>query len=93
MQNNLINIATRPARGRLAYLLLEMHARVVRAYPQESGKDAYLPLTQQDIADTLGLSNVHVNRAIRSLRKEQIVSIGKNRLQIHDYEKLKRIAD
>ncbi|MFK7857667.1 MAG: Crp/Fnr family transcriptional regulator [Granulosicoccus sp.] len=92
MQENLINIATRPARARIANLILTLHKRIVSVYPEENHADVHWPLTQQDIADTLGLSNVHVNRALRTLDKEQVLSLKKNRLQIHDFEILSDIA-
>ncbi|MFK7992735.1 MAG: Crp/Fnr family transcriptional regulator [Granulosicoccus sp.] len=92
MQDNLINIATRPARARLAYFMLNLHARVVQAYPEQSLTDIHIPITQQNIADSLGLSNVHVNRAIRTLHKENILSLKRSRLQIHDFDKLAEIA-
>ncbi|MFK8081604.1 MAG: Crp/Fnr family transcriptional regulator [Granulosicoccus sp.] len=92
IMDNLINIATRPARARVANFLLDLHARVVDVYPRQSLANSYLPLTRQDIADTFGLTNVHVSRAICALQRENILSLKKKRLQIHDMEKLVDIA-
>ena len=33
----------------------------------------HLPLTQQDLADALGLSSVHANRVVQSLRKQGLL--------------------
>jgi len=90
--DNLINIASRPARARVAYLLLDLHKRILLNQPASSHAGIHLPLTRQDIADTLGLTNVHVSRAISALQKEKLLSFRKSRLQIHDFETLTNIA-
>jgi CRP-like cAMP-binding protein len=47
-----------------------------------------LPLTQGDIAEALGLSKVHVNRAVQALRLRGLVSFEKGRLYIRDWARL-----
>ena len=65
----LVNIGARTAEQRIAHLLCEMLLRL-RSVGLTNG-DAYeLPLTQVEIADTMGLSNVHANRMLQRLRKE-----------------------
>ncbi|MFK7860777.1 MAG: Crp/Fnr family transcriptional regulator [Granulosicoccus sp.] len=92
IMDNLINIATRPARARVAHFLLDLHARVIEVYAHDLPSDIYFPLTRQDIADTLGLTNVHVSRAICALQRENLLSLKKKRLQIFDFDKLAEIA-
>jgi len=92
MQDNLINIAMRPARARLAHFLLNMHCLHVQSYPEQECGEVFLPLTQQDIADTLGLSLVHTNRAFRALHRERVVIFRKNRMQVQDLPQLQAIA-
>ena len=50
------------------------------------------PLTQVHIAAYLGLTVVHVNRVLRSLRDEQIVSLERHRMTILDLNRLKTLA-
>ena len=47
------------------------------------------PFTQTDIADTMGLSNVHVNRVLRELRELRLVALKQRILTILDVERLK----
>jgi CRP-like cAMP-binding protein len=49
--------------------------------------DVPFPYRQQDLADALGLSLVHTNKTLQSLRKRQILSLRNNRLRILDPER------
>ncbi|MFK7994500.1 MAG: Crp/Fnr family transcriptional regulator [Granulosicoccus sp.] len=91
--DNLFNIATRPARARVARFLIDIHTRIVRAHPEQDSKDVYLPLTRQNIADALGLTNVHISRAMCAMQRENLFSFKNMRLQIHDFERLLKIAN
>jgi hypothetical protein len=51
-----------------------------------------LPLTQMELADSLALSTVHVNRTLQELRRQGLVSLSGGMLEIHDFEALKAIA-
>src|SRR3546814_10216130 len=52
----------------------------------------YLPLTQEHIGDATGLTFVHVNRILRTLRKEGVVEFHHRRLRILDPDRLVRVA-
>lgn len=47
-----------------------------------------ISITQEMLADILGLSRVHVSRNIQKLKNEQILIPYRNRIQIIDEEKL-----
>lgn len=51
-----------------------------------------LPLTQEQLADALGLTSVHVNRTLQRLRSEGILSILHHVLTINDAERLRAAA-
>jgi DNA-binding IclR family transcriptional regulator len=51
-----------------------------------------LPLTQADIADTLGLTAVHVNRVLQEFRREGLISLVQRRLSLHDIVRLQNLA-
>ena len=51
-----------------------------------------LPLTQELIADVLGLSGPHVSRMLRSMREEGLVTIEDHRLTVKDLESLTLLA-
>ena len=65
---HLVGIGRREADARMAHFLLELGSRL--ALVGIGGKEGYeCPLTQYHLADTLGLSAVHVNRVLRQLRE------------------------
>ena len=56
--------------------------------------DSYeLPITQGELADTMGLSDVHMNRVIQKLRKEKLITLKSKNLVILDMERLKELSD
>jgi CRP/FNR family transcriptional regulator, anaerobic regulatory protein len=79
------------ARGRLATMVLDFCTRL-RRRRLITGSTYNLPLTQRQIGSYLGLTVVHVNRILRSLRDERIAQIEKNCMAILDLERLKRLA-
>jgi CRP/FNR family transcriptional regulator, anaerobic regulatory protein len=51
-----------------------------------------LPLTQQQIADFLGMTVVHVNRVFHALRGDQTIKVEKHRVTILDLSTLADLA-
>jgi CRP-like cAMP-binding protein len=87
----LATIGRRSAYERLAHLILELLSRL-QVVGQAIPNSFELPLTQEMLADTLGLSLQHVNRMIRNLREEGLASIEEHKVTIHDMESLVRLA-
>lgn len=84
-------LGRRSARERLAHLLCELQARL-RAVGA-SGDDGFaLPLTQEEIADVLGLTAVHVNRTLQTLRGSGLIRLKDQRLQVPDVQALQELA-
>jgi hypothetical protein len=52
-----------------------------------------MPLTQELLADALGLSVPHVNRTLRQLRDDDLVRIEAHRVIVKDVEALSALAD
>jgi len=65
------------AEERLAALLLEFRNRLVELGVRADERYV-LPLTQQQIADHVGLTTVHVNRILRRFRELNMVSIQRS---------------
>lgn len=87
-----MNLGCRSAVERVAHLLCELHERLrVVGWATKGGYD--LALTQQDLADTTGLSNVHVNRVLRQLRLMGLVEVGGRRVDILDLPGLQAVAE
>jgi CRP-like cAMP-binding protein len=87
-----LSLGRRPAVARLAHLFCELFVRL--SIVKLTNGDSYaLPLTQTDLAECLGLTSVHVNRTLRELRELGLVEFRSNRVNITDFEGLKRIAE
>jgi hypothetical protein len=52
-----------------------------------------MPLTQELLADALGLSVPHVNRTLRQLRDDDLVRIEAHRVIVNDVDALSALAD
>ncbi len=87
----LINIGRRSSTKRLGHLFCELHARL--QVVELVSEDSYaLPLTQSDLADTMGLSTVHVNRSLRELRQQKLIAQASRRVTILDLPRLQALA-
>jgi CRP/FNR family transcriptional regulator len=84
-------ISSLDARGRLAMMLLDFYTRL-RRRKLISGRNYNLPLSQVQIGNYLGLTVVHINRVLQSLRSEQIVDFEKHRVTILDLGRLVLMA-
>jgi CRP/FNR family transcriptional regulator len=79
------------AHARLCVLLLDIYDRL-RHRGLINRATFNLPLTQEQLADHLGLTLVHVNRTLRRLREEKIVLVDRQVVIIHDIERLRELA-
>ena len=52
-----------------------------------------MPLTQELIGSALGLTTVHVNRTLRSLREDKLILIEGKRVTILDFDALSLVSD
>ena len=87
----LASISSLDARGRLATMLLDFYKRLY-ARKLIAARTYAIPLTQQHIGQYLGLTVVHVNRVLRSLRSDRIALLEKNSVTILDLERLRKLA-
>lgn len=83
----LVNMGRRDAFEAIGHLLCELHARVAKI-GITANADFQLPLTQEEIADALGLTPVHVNRMLQRLRREGYISLSRTKLEISDVAQL-----
>jgi CRP/FNR family transcriptional regulator, anaerobic regulatory protein len=83
----LSNITHRSARERIAFMVLELYHRL-RRRGLNKGYSILFPLKQEDIADTLGLTTIHINRTLHAFKDEGLLEIHKHELTILDYDVL-----
>jgi CRP/FNR family transcriptional regulator len=90
--DRMTSIGRRSARERVAHLLLELFTRYRAHWPGNRIEEMTLPITQEHIGDATGLTFVHVNRVLSTLRKEGIVHFHYRRLTILDPDRLIEVA-
>lgn len=82
---------TASAREQLARLLLDLHARLIPlGLVRDDGFE--LPLTQELVGDLLGLTNVHVNRILRSFEKAGLIARLGRRIELLDVLALRSLS-
>jgi CRP-like cAMP-binding protein len=86
-----VNVGRRSAKARIAHLLCEMAVRY-RANTSEDRVRYNLRMTQDQLADTTGLTPVHVNRSLMALRDDG-VSFRGGTVRIEDWRRLTEIGD
>jgi CRP-like cAMP-binding protein len=87
----LLNLGARDSEARLAHLLMELYTRS-KMLGYASNQGCNLPLTQQELADSQGLTAVHVNRVLQSLRHARLISLRGGHLELLDLDELSRKA-
>ncbi len=88
----LVNVGQRDAQKAVAHLLCELWLRM-RAVGLTDGGRFTLPLTQEDLGDTVGLTAVHVNRTLQNMRADGLITLERRQLTIHDPQRLIDIAE
>jgi hypothetical protein len=64
----------------------------MRAVGLTTGYTCELPVTQAEVGDTLGLTNVHVNRTLQELRSRKLIALRGKHLAILDLEALQKLS-
>lgn len=82
--------------ARIGYLFLELEARLKIGSNTEEGTQEnsfYMPMNQQEIGDTVGLTNVSVSRAMSALEKDGLIQTGKKRITLLKRDTLVELCD
>jgi len=92
LAERLVSVARRNARESLAHFLCECRARLLEFLPDDV--DGFqLPLSQQDLADALGMSTVHISRTFSALACQGLVRRQHFHIVILDPQRLAEMAD
>jgi CRP-like cAMP-binding protein len=86
----MLSLGRRSAHARIAHLLCEIAIRVGNEC--ENDITFPFPLRQEQIGDLLGLTNIHVNRTVRQLRKDGLIQLCDRVLTIPDVAALRYAA-
>jgi CRP-like cAMP-binding protein len=85
------NIGRRSAPVRVAHLVCETFTRLQQAGLARA-RGFEWPVTQKQLGDATGLTPVHINRVLRDLRKDGLLTIHGSSVRIDDWEGLKRLS-
>jgi CRP-like cAMP-binding protein len=88
----LVNMSRRPADKRTAHLLSELLVRL-HAVGLATDNSFVLPLTQRQLADTLAMTGVHLNRIVRQLRVDGLIILKGHTITIPNVERLNHFSD
>jgi len=88
----LLSVGQRDALQRLSHFFCEMAVRLEAIGGTNADGSFELPVNQTTLADTLGLSAVHINRTLQRLRNDGLIRLCHRRLEIFDRGRLELIA-
>lgn len=89
--DHVLRLGRLSAHERTAHFLLEVHERLLKT-GLASAATFQMPLTQEVLADVLGLSIVHVNRTLQQLRREGLINYRSGQVTLIDRERLAELA-
>jgi CRP-like cAMP-binding protein len=85
------NVGRRDAHAAMCHLLCEFTRRLeVAGLAHRDGYD--LPMTQEQLADALGVTPVHVNRVLRELEAQGLIIRDKRFVRVPNWEALRTAA-
>jgi CRP/FNR family transcriptional regulator, anaerobic regulatory protein len=91
LDEHLLNVGRRSAIERMAFILLHLYQRAEEVGLAKNNQMQF-PLTQQHVADTLGMSLVHTNKTLRRLYAMELIRWQDKTLEITDREGLNKLA-
>src|SRR4029434_565038 len=91
MVEHLVSIGRRSAIERTAHFFLELAERL-RLAGLATYTDVACLLHQYVLPDALGLSAIHVNRVLRQLREDKLMTLKGRKVIVQDMSRLKVLA-
>jgi CRP-like cAMP-binding protein len=88
----LIAMGRRPAFEHLAHLFAELYLKQ-EAVGLASDHRCPLPVTQTDLADATGMTNVHINRVLKEMRGRGLITLHRKTLVVKAWEELIRASE
>ena len=92
LRERMVGMGRRPADKQIAHIFCELHRRLKSVGLIDDGVFDF-PLTQDELADSVGMSAVHVNRVLQQLRADGLIALENRRLVIRDMDRLARFAE
>lgn len=92
LRERIVTVGQRRGLGRMAHFLCEMFSRL-SAVGLASDRAMTMAITQIEIADALGLTPVHINRMIKELRDNGLITMNGQNVTILDWETLTEVGE
>ncbi len=92
LRERIVALGRRNAAGRVAYLLCELLWRY-QAVGLTDGRSFELPLTQAELADTLGMTAVHINRVLQDFRRRGLIVLRNRTVVLSDLPALQALGE
>lgn len=80
-----------PAKERVARLFCELYIRL-ESIGQARDHVFAMPITQEEIGDACGLTSVHVNRVMQSLRRDGLIETKHKTVRILDWDRIRKFS-
>lgn len=87
----IVSLGCRSAVERMAHLFCELRVRLAAVGLADEGSYE-LGITQAELADALGITSVHVNRALKQLRGDGLITLKDGVLSMQDRSALEQLA-
>lgn len=87
-----VNVGRRDSRARVAHILCEFSLRLEAAGLAQNHRYE-LPMTQEQLADAVGLTSVHVNRVLKQLGEEGLIRRDRRSIVIEDWKRMREAGD
>ncbi len=92
LRDQIVRLGRQIAYERMVHLILELFTRLDAA-GLVSNNSFSLPLTQEILADALGLSVVHVNRVLQQIRRDRLMDMRSGMVTILNLPQMQQVAD
>ncbi len=90
--DHIIRLGSYPSYERMIHLILELYTRLKLA-GQVEGNSFSWPLSQEMLAQALGLSVVHVNRVLQEIRRDGLLELRGSQVRLLNLGQMDRVAD
>lgn len=90
--DQIVRLGRQSALERTAHLFLELRERC-KVAGLTDGERFPMPLTQETLADALGLSIVHQNRTLQQMKRDRVIEMRRGWMAILDVPHMMRLAD
>jgi CRP/FNR family transcriptional regulator, anaerobic regulatory protein len=91
LMDHLTSIGRTSAPQRIAAFLLHLHERL-KLIDERIGKSFEFPLSQEELAQAVGLTSVHINRTLQELERRRLIERSDRRVTLTDVRALRELA-